>query len=109
MSADNTILIARLPNGEYRVAEIQNYEEYFDNDFMTVEEVDMKRTYSFVNTTSFITLDDALICARKLEDEADYVEYGICVANFNRPLLDITREVAGKWWDEKFKSYGSEN
>lgn len=101
MSADNTILIAHFPNGEYRVAEIQNYEDYFDNSYTSAEMVDMKRTYSFLDAPVFKTEDEATLYAEKLEEEIGFVEYGICYATFDRPLVEHqTKAMIEQWWKD---------
>lgn len=107
MSADNTILIAKLPNGMYRVAHIQNYEDYFESEYNTQEDVDHTRTYSFADKQDFISEDEATKHAEGIESDIEergsYVEYGINYADFDRPLLNKTRKEVLEYWKDKHK------
>lgn len=90
MSADNTILIAEFPNGEYRAAE-----GGADENLDLPELGDLYRVLWFKDAPIFKTIEAAVTYAEKLETDCGYVEYGIRRVRYDRDLLDISVEEAG--------------
>lgn len=106
MSADNTIgiLITRRRDGnagnEYRVAHVQSIEnmEYEPLDYPSVDHPLLNREWVrrlFGKSPVFLDLEDAFRLAKRLEKEAEYVEYGIRLLDFNQlyfPASDRKRQ-----------------
>lgn len=83
MSADNTVMIL-CTAGEYRVAHVQNAEDVLDNDSNSTVNVPnwtWIRPY-FDKARVFKSHDQAFGYAMRLEEELDFVEYGIETVTF---------------------------
>lgn len=89
MSADNTIIIAKFPNGEYRVAEGGASENLDDETYG-----DLYRVLWFKNAPVFKTFEESWNAAVKIEESLDIVEYGICPVEYDLDLLPLTCDEA---------------
>lgn len=113
MSADNTVVIGYFPKSQdsndyvYRVAHGQAAENLDDDKDYPSWFIDTCRVMWFGDAKVFEVYEEALDYAERLEKEQGYVEYGIEVKKFTRPLLALPREAAAllnnAYWNHKDK------
>lgn len=101
MSADNAILIAQFPDG-YRVIHCQASENCDDSEAYPSYVTDCYRVLYFADAPLFTNVDDARKCAFDFEEQYEYVEYGICSVDYDRPLLSMSEKEASDKLDEYF-------
>jgi hypothetical protein len=99
MSADNTILIAAFPSGEFRVSHVQAVENLYDNPLFSNRHTDLYRFITLDDSPLFwhydLALSYALYLHDKIEADGGYVEYGITSIAFGRELIEnITMDQA---------------
>jgi hypothetical protein len=103
MSADNTVMIL-CTAGEYRVAHVQNAEDVLDDPHDSRATVNVPnwtwiRSY-FDKARVFRSHDQALGYAMRLEEELDFVEYGIETVTFTEAYPKIGPKVVAQNGDE---------
>ena len=84
MSADNTIIIAQFDDG-FRVEHggaAENLQHMPDYHGYSTEYLQ----YWFGNSKVYLTESSAMVAAKKLYNEIEYVEYGICPIKINGPF-----------------------
>lgn len=103
MSADNTILVAKFPDG-WRVLHTQGAESIEDDNHTPQNVVDCLRLLAFGSLIVFDNEDDAFVYAKELYQEIGYVEYGIRWCEYDRPLPDITPDDATRTIEDFFEN-----
>jgi hypothetical protein len=108
VSADNGIYLGEFPTldggKEYRVVHAVAIENV---DFGDPDMQDHTRVSYFGKAHSYqsfeLAWEEARLLAQKITDDYGFLEYGIQLLEFDRPLLNKTVEEADAWLDKKWK------
>ena len=128
MSADNGIYIGSFPTIDgkivYRVPEANAIENCQEVENYPTELTRAYQSLYFSKSKEYTTIDEALKEAHRIENEyvdnGDWTEYGICILNFDVPIMSIkeaqkihdnywnTTKLQDDYYDDMEKIYGGE-
>lgn len=94
MSADNGVYIGIFPNKSYRVIYTQCIDNCDDVEYLSSDNTDLYRVVYWKDAPEFSTFEDAANYASELAETYSYLEYGVSIISYSRPLLDMDSATA---------------